>query len=133
MQTAVSGKQVTIAGFRDLVAWQEAHKLALSIYRLTKNFPHEEIFALTSQLRRAAVSVTSNIAEGFSRPTKADKMHFYAIAQGSLTETQSQLEIAKDVGYVTHDDFDAAENNAIIVHKLLTGLIKSLKDGKGVK
>ncbi|MBP7760430.1 four helix bundle protein [Candidatus Saccharibacteria bacterium] len=122
-----------MAGFRDLVAWQEAHKLVLSIYSLTKNFPNDEMFALTSQLRRAAVSTTSNIAEGFSRPTKADKMHFYAIAQGSLTETQSQLEIAKDVGYITSATFTTVEDGAIVVHKLLTGLIKSLRDGKGVK
>ena len=133
MQKAVSGKQEKIAGFRDLIAWQEGHRLVLHIYRLTKQFPQDEMFALTSQLRRAAVSITSNIAEGFSRPTKADKIHFYAIAQGSLTETQSQIEIAKDVGYISDEDYQAVQEIAIITHKLLTGLTKSLRDGKGVK
>ena len=133
MQQAVSGKQSKIASFTDLKAWQEGHKLVVSVYTLTKKFPAEEQFALTSQMRRAAVSVTSNIAEGFSRPTKADKMHFYYMAQGSLTELQNQLLIARDVKYVLAEDILGFADKTVTVHKLLTGLIKALRDGKGVR
>ena len=78
-----------IKTFRDLISWQEGHNLVLMIYEVTKTFPREEAFGLTTQLRRAAVSCTSNIAEGFSRLTANDKAHFYTMALGSLTEIQS--------------------------------------------
>ena len=75
-----------IKSFTDLIAWQEAHKLALIVYKTTKKFPENEKFGLVSQMRRSAVSITSNIAEGFSRVSKKEKLQFYAIARGSLTE-----------------------------------------------
>ncbi len=73
-----------IRSFTDLVAWQEGHKLVLSVYILTKSFPQEELYSLTNQLRRAVVSITSNIAEGFNRKTLNDKSHFYIMAHGSV-------------------------------------------------
>lgn len=115
-----------IRSFTDLKVWQEAHKLSLMIYKMTKDFPKEEIFALTSQLRRAAISVVSNIAEGFSRRTVADKRQFYFMSLGSLTEVQSQLLIARDLGYVPRQDFSEFASQTILVSKLLNGLIKSL-------
>lgn len=116
-----------IQKFTDLIAWQESHKLVLQIYKLTKQFPREELFGLTSQIRRACVSVTSNIAEGFSRQTKLDKIHFFHMAHGSLTEVQNQLIIARDVRYINEEVFEKIASQAVQAHKLLTGLIKSLK------
>ena len=114
--------------FTDLEAWQYGHRLVLEIYRLTKVWPKEEQFGLTSQIRRAAVSVTSNLAEGFSRSTILGKKHFDTMAHDSLTEAQNQLLIAKDVGYLPMPDFQMLADSTIITHKLITGLIKSLKE-----
>jgi four helix bundle protein len=114
-----------IVSFTGLIAWQEAHKLVLLIYKLTKNFPKDEMFGLTNQLRRAAVSISSNIAEGFSRISYAEKVRFYSMAQGSLTEVQNQLLIAKDVGYLNSNDFNEIADQTILIHKLINGLIKS--------
>ncbi|MFH1565125.1 MAG: four helix bundle protein, partial [bacterium] len=84
-------QKIKIKSFTGLFAWQEGHKLVLMIYNTTEQFPDKERFGLISQTRRAAVSITSNIAEGFSRKTNKDKVQFYAMAQGSLTELQNQL------------------------------------------
>jgi four helix bundle protein len=115
-----------IKSFTDLHAWQEGHKLVLLIYEITKDFPKEEVYSLTSQLRRAVVSVTSNIAEGFSRNTSKDKNQFFVMAQGSLTELQNQLIIVKDVGYLNQRKFNEILEKTVIVHKLITGLRKFL-------
>ena len=85
--------------FRDLVVWQKAHQFVLAIYRLTKEFPADERFGLTSQIRRAAVSVAANIAEGFSKRGKPDKARFFNIAQGSLEEVHYYLILGSDLGY----------------------------------
>ena len=84
----VSERKIT--SITDLKGWDKGHELVLIIYKLTEKYPKEEIFGLTNQSRRCAVSITSNIAEGFSRSTWKDKMHFYGISQGSLTELQNQ-------------------------------------------
>ncbi|MDP3696723.1 MAG: four helix bundle protein [Candidatus Taylorbacteria bacterium] len=111
-----------IKSFTDLNAWKEAHKLAIMIYKATDNFPSKENFGLTSQMRRSAVSVSSNIAEGFSRATNKDKYQFYSIAQGSLTELQNQLLISKDVGYLEEQNFMNIANQTVTVNKLINGL-----------
>jgi len=116
-----------IKSFTDLNAWKEAHVLVLKIYELTKNFPKEEQFGLTNQLRRAVVSITSNIAEGFSRSSYKEKSQFYSIALGSLTEVQNQLIIARDLGYITTKEFSELADKTITVSKLLNGLIKKSK------
>jgi four helix bundle protein len=85
--------------FNDLIVWQKAHKLVLEIYKMTKGFPKEESFGLTSQIRRAAVSVPANIAEGFKRVGKADKLRFYNIAHASLTEVRYFLILSRDLEY----------------------------------
>lgn len=115
-----------IQSFTDLIVWQEGHKLVLAIYRTTKSFPKEELFGLTNQMRRAAASVTSNVAEGFNRKSLRDKTHFYIIAHGSVAEIQNQLLIARDVAYLSTSEFSRIAEQAILVHKLLTGLIKSV-------
>ena len=116
-----------IRTFRDLYAWQEGHKFVLIVYELSKKFPKDELFALTSQLRRAVVSITSNLAEGFSRATYKDKANFYAMALASLTESQNQLIVALDVKYILATEFDTAWNQSITVSKLINGLIKSTR------
>src|SRR3990167_966356 len=95
-----------IKNFTDLITWQESHKLVLRIYEITNNFPQKETYALTSQMRRAAISITSNIAEGFSRKSGKEKIQFYYLSLGSLTELQSQLIISRDVRYIDDKMFD---------------------------
>jgi len=116
-----------ITNFTQLNAWKEGHKLVLLIYEITNKFPKEELFGLTSQIRRCAVSITSNIAEGFSRQSYKEKLQFYSMALGSLTELQNQLYIAKDVLYITDEVFQTILSQSITVHKILNGLIKSSK------
>lgn len=117
-----------IYSFTDLNAWQEGHKLVLKIYSVTENFPNKEMFGLTSQIRRACISVTSNIAEGFSRVSYKDKINFYSMAQGSLTELQNQLLIARDVKYLDNNNFTDIAEQTVTVHKLINGLIKKSKE-----
>lgn len=116
-----------IKSFTDLDAWKEGHRLVLEVYRITKNFPREEIFGLTNQLRRAVVSFTSNIAEGFSRGSYKEKANFYSIALGSLTEVQNQLIIGRDIKYIGDDEFTKIAQQTIKVSKITNGLIKKTK------
>jgi len=113
-----------IKSFTDLVAWQEGHKLVLMIYESTKKFPREEIFGLVNQMRRCSVSITSNVAEGFSRKTIKEKIQFYSMSVGSLTELQNQLVIARDVRYLRKEEFSKIAKQTIVVHKLICGLKK---------
>src|SRR3989344_4117155 len=116
-----------IESFTDLNAWKQAHRLVLLIYKLTKHFPREELYSLVDQLRRASISIVSNIAEGFSRESYKEKVQFYATARGSVTETQSQLLVARDLRYIDKNSFDQLAAQTITTHKLLSGLIKSSK------
>lgn len=116
-----------IKSFTDLQVWQEAHKLVLIIYKITKTFPNQEIFGLVSQIRRAVVSITSNIAEGFSRQGFKEKLRFYYIALGSLAELENQFLIAKDLNYLNKMEFDEIIKQKIIVHKLLNAFISKTK------
>lgn len=118
---------MTILKFEDILAWEKAHELTLMVYALTKDFPREEIFGLTSQIRRAAVSVPSNIAEGFKRRTKSDSIHFYNIAQGSLEEAKYQLLLARDLGYIRNSDFDLSAVITDEAGRLLSGWIRNAK------
>ncbi len=124
----MSEKQKHIKSFTDLNAWKKGHNLALCLYKKTKNFPEEERFGLTNQLRRAAVSVPSNIAEGFSRPSYKDKQKFFYTALGSLSEVQSQLLLARDLGYLTTENFRELADRTIETSKLINGLIKGVKE-----
>lgn len=91
--------------FRDIKAWQLAYRLVLAIYQVTAKFPRSEIFGLTSQLRRAAVSVIFTIAEGFKRNSRADRLHFYNMAETSLEEVKCGLMLAKDLHYLTAEEY----------------------------
>ena len=123
-------QQAKITSFTDLNAWKKGHELVLGVYLSSEKFPNIEQFGLSSQIKRAVVSVTSNIAEGFSRRTLADKSHFYHMALGSCTEVQNQLLITKDLGFMDSEVFRKMANLSVEVHKLLNGLIKSLKVGQ---
>ena len=116
-----------IKTFSDLKAWQESHNLVLLIYHITKSFPKQEIFVLTSQMRRAVISVTSNIAEGFGRQGYKEKVQFYYLAQGSLTELKNQIITAKDIGYLNASDFSKLTTQANLAHQILQGLITKSK------
>lgn len=117
-----------IRSFTDLICWQEGHKLVLLIYDITKDFPGKEIYSLIDQMRRCVVSVTSNIAEGFSRKTKKEKVQFYYMALGSITELQNQLLISRDLKYFTNNEFQSIAQQTVTVHKLINGLIKSIQN-----
>ena len=117
-----------IISFTKLIAWQEAHKLVLMVYKITKEFPKEEMFVLVSQIRRCVVSVSSNIAEGFSRKSKREKNKFYHISLGSITELQSQLLISRDLQYISKEEFIKIAEQTVTVNKLVNGLIKSSQD-----
>jgi len=121
-------KNNRIENFTDLNAWQEGHKLVLVIYKTTKCFPEDEKFGLINQLRRAAVSITSCIAEGFSRNSYKEKGQFYRTSLGSLMEIQNQLLIARDIDYISKEESENISNQTVVVRKLLYGLIKSAKD-----
>ncbi len=92
-------------GYRKLIAWQRARELVVLLYQITSTFPKTEVYGLASQIRRAAVSVVANIAEGWLRRTIADKKRYFEIAQGSLLELDAEMDIAKEVGYVGESDY----------------------------
>jgi four helix bundle protein len=114
-----------IKNFTDLYGWRVGHELVIMVYKITKNFPKEEIFGLTSQMRRSSISITSNIAEGFSRKTAKDKSHFYYMAKGSNTELQDQLYVARDIGYIDNNVFQEYLAKSIESLKLINSLITS--------
>ncbi len=114
-----------IKTFTDLIAWREGHKLVLEVYKLTSEFPRVESYSLVDQMRRCVISITSNIAEGFSRKSKKEKSQFYYMSLGSTTELQNQLLISKDLGYMSIHKFKNIAELTIKVHKLTNGLIKS--------
>lgn len=115
-----------IRNFYDLDAWKQAHQLVLSIYLHTKGFPREEIFGLTRHLRKTVESVSSNIAEGFSRRTPKDKSYFYTVSAGSLTELQSQLMISKDLRYLDIKSFDLLMKHSKRVHMIINGMLRKM-------
>lgn len=113
--------------FRDLLAWQKAMTLVTEVYRATEAFPKNELYGLTSQVRRSAVSVPSNIAEGKGRFTKKEYVHFLANARGSLCEMQTQLEIAMNLGYLADTAFNDLDQQAREVGRVLNGLMKAIR------
>lgn len=115
-----------ILSFEDMTAWQEAITLAVSIYQLTKTFPKEEQFALTSQIRRAATSISANIAEGFGRYGLKEKMQFYKIAYGSLLEVKSFLYLSEKLGYCSSADLDDTLTSITLLQKRINALIASI-------
>src|ERR1035437_8140014 len=119
-------KNRKINSYRDLVVWQKSVALVTEIYAATSNFPREEMFGLISQLRRCAVSVPSNIAEGQGRATKGEFIQFLSHARGSLFELETQIVIAKELGYITLETEKRMTAEATEVARILNGLVTSL-------
>jgi four helix bundle protein len=120
-----------LASYRDLLVWQKAVELALLVYRLSEGFPKREMYGLTSQVRRAGVSIPSNIAEGYGRGSRKEYIQFLSIAQGSLKELETQMIIAERLGYATPSQIEKVLAAAEVVGKMLGSLIRSLK-AKGI-
>ena len=116
-----------VQNFEELHVWQKAHKLALMIYKTTKNFPDEEKFGITNQLRRAVISIGNNIAEGFGRRTTKDFINFLHNSFGSLFEVRSMIRISKDLNYLDEKQFNDSINLTNDIHKMLNKFISSLK------
>ena len=108
---------------KNLLVWQKSIELTTEIYRVTKLFPRDELFGLVSQMRRAAVSIPSNIAEGYGRSTNADVIHFLYISLGSSNELDTQLIISKNENYLSAEDFHIIDNLNTEVNKMLLSLI----------
>ena len=116
------------ASFKDLVAWQRAVELTAEIYRLTAAFPPSEQFGLSNQLRRASVSIASNIAEGYGRSTKGEYLQSLGYARGSLCEVQTQLIIATTLGFCANKEAETAERLSADVSRMLIALMKKLRE-----
>lgn len=114
-----------IKNFYDLEAWKVGHELVLEIYKITQSFPKEELYGIVSQLRRAASSITANIAEGFSRYYFKDKIRFYYQSRGSVSEVQNFLILSKDLDYIDLETCRRLGLKAHEVRKLINGLIRS--------
>ena len=114
--------------YRKLIFWQKSHIFALNIYRVTSMFPREEIYSLVSQMRRAAISVPSNIAEGCGRNGSKEIRHFMAMAMGSANEVGYQLLLAKDLNYIPDEKYISLNNDVDEIQKMLASYIKRIEE-----
>lgn len=117
-----------LKNYKELKVWQKAYQLCITIYKITKHFPREEKYGLTSQIRRSAVSVPSNIAEGYGRKTTQEYIQSLYIAYGSHCELETQIMLSKDLGYFKADDVGALQRDIEEVERMLKALIKSLQN-----
>jgi len=117
-----------LKSYKDLKVWQRAYQLCLEIYKITKGFPDEEKYGLTSQLRRAAVSVPSNISEGYGRKTTPEYIQFLYIAYGSICEIETQTLLSGDLGYITTRKLEMLNEGIREVERMLKALIRSLEN-----
>lgn len=116
-----------VKSFKDLKVWEKSYKLSLEIYKATRNFPSEERFGLTSQVRRSAISIPSNIAEGYGRRYLKQYIQFLCVAYGSGSEMETQLMLAKDLEYLKDNEFKELIEKYYEVERMLLSLIKSLE------
>ncbi len=116
----------TVKDFRELKVWQKAHHLTLAIYKITAPFPREEMFGLTSQLRRSSASVAANLAEGCGRSGDAELARFCSIAMGSASETEYHLLLARDLKLIEPKDYEELAQRATEVKRMLTALLQKL-------
>ncbi|MEW6101604.1 MAG: four helix bundle protein [Candidatus Omnitrophota bacterium] len=119
-----------IRNFFDLDAWKKAHDFILEVYQITERFPRQELYGITSQIRRAASSISANIAEGFSRYHFNDKIRFYHNARGSVSETQNFLFLSKDLSFLNNTEFQKLFELSEETNKLINGLIRSIENQK---
>ena len=123
-----NSKKKKIQSFKDLDVWRECHKLAIVIYEVIRKLPKEEMFGMTSQMRRCSISIPSNIVEGFSRESYKEKMRFYAIARGSLAELESQILLVKDVGLISKDSYQGVTSIFSSARRLMNAFIRKTKE-----
>ena len=116
-----------VKSFRDLIAWKKAIELSRKIYNVTRFFPKEEIFGMTSQMKRAVVSIASNIAEGQGRNSTGEFLQFLGISKGSLYELETQLIISQEIGFITKETSDNLLSDCEEINRLLRGLMYSLR------
>lgn len=114
--------------FHKLIIWQRSHQLTLDVYKASKTFPKDELFGLTSQIRRVVSSIPTNIAEGCGRETNKDFAHFLQISIGSASETEYQLLLAHDLEYINNDDFERQTNEIVSVRKMIIKYQSELKN-----
>jgi len=115
---------MTLKTHKDLDVWKDSRKLVSVIYELTSKFPKEEVYSLTAQIKRAAITIPSNVAEGAARDSNKEYIHFLFIALGSVAELDTQLIIAKDLNFISDKDFNSTSEKLNIIGKMLSGLIK---------
>lgn len=120
-------------GFQRVIAWQKAHEFVLLVYRISKHFPDDERFGLTSQLRRAAVSIEANIAEGYRKLSKSDKLRFLNIAQGSLEECRDYHILAKDLNYIDDNEFEQMRMSILMASKFLNAYCEGIVNNNAMK
>lgn len=116
-----------LSGYKSLITWQKAYRLTLALYKSTNKFPKEELYGLTSQLRRAAYSIPVNIAEGYARSSSKEYLHFLTISKGSCAEIETLLLLGRDLGYMSQTDYSQLEVNRAEVAKLLQGVINAVR------
>jgi len=121
---------MNIKNLEKSIGWKLGYQLSLNIYDLTRKFPKEELYSLTSQMRRSALSIPSNISEGLLRETKGELTHFFAIARGSAGELHTQLLLAHDLGYITESEANNLTSKTVEIIKILTSSIKTLRGHK---
>ena len=113
--------------FRQLKVWEKSHQLALAVYKATKEFPKEELYGLTSQIRRASMSIPTNIAEGCGRNTDAEFARFLQIAMGSASETEYQLLLTHDLGFINKEQYDKLNLDVTEIKRMIDSLLKTLR------
>jgi four helix bundle protein len=121
-----------LKSYKDLIVWQKAYQLVLLMYKITMNFPKAEIYGLTSQMRRSAISIPSNIAEGYCRQYTGEYLQFLSIAYGSCGELETQILLAKDIEFLDENNFCIAYNLCQEISKMLNSLISSIKKRKNI-
>ena len=117
-----------LKNYKELNVWQKSYELCLEIYRITANFPHEERYGLTSQIRRSAVSIPSNIAQGYGRKTTVDYIRMLYISYSSVCELETQILLAKDLGFIEKDELSTVKTNIAEIERMLKALITSLEN-----
>ncbi len=122
-----------IKSYKDLIVWKKAKDLAIEIYNITRDFPKEEVFGMTNQLRRAVVSISNNISEGTGRQYKKDTIQLLFVSNGSLNEVESMLQIANELGFIKEKQTDELVERTEQVRKLLKGFINYFQDSKILK
>jgi four helix bundle protein len=118
--------------FESIIAWQKAHQFTKMVYLVTKDFPEDERFGLTSQFRRAAVSIGANIAEGYKKLSKVDKLRFFNISQGSLAECMNYIILSRDIGYMDDSDYNILHKMAEEVARLLSAYSNGVINNNGI-